>query len=140
MQPTEFIWKNGEFVKWADATVHVTAHALHYGSSVFEGVRTYATKSGPGVFRLQAHTRRLFNSAKLARMEMPFTEDQVNQAIIDTVKRNQLGACYIRPLAFRDAGLMGVEDEKIQQPSRFSPLNGASTLARRQLSRAWMSR
>jgi branched-chain amino acid aminotransferase len=112
MQPTEFIWKNGNFVKWADATVHVTAHALHYGSSVFEGVRTYATKTGPAVFRLQPHTRRLFNSAKLARMEMPYTEDQVNQAIIETVKCNNLGACYIRPLAFRDAGLMGVEGRK----------------------------
>ncbi len=112
MQPTEFIWKNGEFVKWADATVHVTAHVLHYGSSVFEGVRTYATKTGPAVFRLQPHTRRLFNSAKLARMEMPFTEDQINKAVVETVKCNNLGACYIRPLAFRDAGLMGVEGRK----------------------------
>jgi branched-chain amino acid aminotransferase len=109
---SDLIWRNGEFVKWDDANVHVTTHALHYGSSVFEGVRAYMTKTGPAVFRLQPHTRRLFNSAKLARMEMPFTEAQVNQAIMDTVTRNNLGACYIRPLAFRGAGPMGVEGRK----------------------------
>jgi branched-chain amino acid aminotransferase len=112
MQPTEFIWKNGEFVKWADATVHVTAHVLHYGSSVFEGVRCYQTAQGPAVFRLPEHTKRLFNSAKLARMEMPYTQEQVNRAITETVKCNHLNACYIRPIAFRDAGLMGVEGRK----------------------------
>jgi branched-chain amino acid aminotransferase len=112
MQATEFIWKNGEFVKWADATVHVTAHVLHYGSSIFEGVRCYQTAAGPAVFRLQDHTKRMFNSAKLARMEMPYSQEQVNRAIIETVKCNHLNACYIRPLAFRDAGLMGVEGRK----------------------------
>lgn len=112
MQTTEWIWKNGEFVKWADATVHVTTHALHYGSSVFEGVRAYATPDGAAVFRLQAHTKRLFNSAKLARMEMPYSEEQVNRAIIETINCNGLGACYIRPLAFRGAGPMGVEGRK----------------------------
>ena len=71
--PAEWIWKNGEFVKWEDATVHVTTHALHYGSSVFEGIRAYATPQGPAVFRLQPHTRRLLNSAKIARMEVPYT-------------------------------------------------------------------
>lgn len=112
MQTTEWIWKNGEFVKWADATVHVTTHALHYGSSVFEGVRAYANPNGAAVFRLQAHTKRLLNSAKLARMDMPYTEEQVNRAIIETIKCNNLGACYIRPLAFRGAGPMGVEGRK----------------------------
>lgn len=108
----EWIWKNGEFVKWEDATVHVTTHALHYGSSVFEGVRAYDTPQGPAVFRLQDHTRRLFNSAKIARMEMPYTEEQVNQAIIDTIARNGHASCYVRPLAFRGSGVLGVEGRK----------------------------
>jgi branched-chain amino acid aminotransferase len=108
----EWIWKNGEFVKWEDANVHVTTHALHYGSSVFEGVRAYDTPQGPAVFRLQDHTRRLFNSAKIARMEMPFTEAQINDAILETVERNGHASCYIRPLAFRGSGVLGVEGRK----------------------------
>jgi len=109
---SDWIWHNGEFVAWDDCKVHVTAHALHYGSSIFEGVRSYATEQGPAVFRLQAHTRRLFNSAKIARIEMPFSEDDINQAILDTINKNGLGACYIRPLAFRGAGPIGVEGRK----------------------------
>ncbi|MBL8164419.1 MAG: branched-chain amino acid transaminase [Anaerolineae bacterium] len=107
--PAEWIWKNGEFVKWEDATVHVTAHALHYGSSVFEGVRAYSTPQGPAVFRLEPHTRRLFNSAKIARMEMPFTPEQVNEAILETIRRNGHDSCYVRPLAFRGVNRLGVE-------------------------------
>jgi branched-chain amino acid aminotransferase len=110
--PAEWIWKNGEFVKWEDATVDVTAHVLHYGSSVFEGIRAYATPQGPAVFRLQPHTRRLLNSAKIARMEMPFTEDQINSAILETVRRNGHESCYVRPLAYRGSGMMGVEGRK----------------------------
>ncbi len=110
--PAEWIWKNGEFVKWEDANVHVTTHALHYGSSVFEGVRAYATEQGPAVFRLQPHTRRLFNSAKIARMDVPFSEDQINEAIVETIRRNGHDACYIRPLLFRGAGPLGVEGRK----------------------------
>ena len=108
----EWIWKNGEFVKWEDATVHVTTHALHYGSSVFEGVRAYATPQGPGVFRLKDHTRRLANSAKIARMNVPFSEDQINEAILETIRRNGHNSCYIRPLVFRGAGPLGVEGRK----------------------------
>ena len=108
----EWIWKNGEFVKWEDATVHVTTHALHYGSSVFEGVRAYATPQGPGVFRLKDHTRRLANSAKIARMNVPFSEDQINEAILETIRRNGHNSCYIRPLIFRGAGPLGVEGRK----------------------------
>ncbi|MEP7294098.1 MAG: branched-chain amino acid transaminase [Chloroflexota bacterium] len=110
--PAEWIWKNGEFVKWEDANVHVTTHALHYGSSVFEGVRAYATPQGPAVFRLPEHTRRLFNSAKIARMDVPFDEAQINQAIVETVRRNDHDSCYIRPLIFRGAGPLGVEGRK----------------------------
>ncbi|HUN08700.1 MAG TPA: branched-chain amino acid transaminase [Aggregatilineales bacterium] len=105
----EWIWKNGEFVKWADATVHVTAHAMHYGSSVFEGVRAYATPAGPALFRLQPHTKRLLNSAKIARIEVPWSADQINQAIIDTVAKNGHESCYIRPLIYRGALKLGVE-------------------------------
>ncbi|MFN8527163.1 MAG: branched-chain amino acid transaminase [Anaerolineae bacterium] len=108
----EWIWRNGEFVRWEDATVHVTTHALHYGSSVFEGVRAYATPDGPAVFRLQPHTKRLFQSAKIARIEMPFTEAQVNEAILETVRRNGHESCYIRPIVFRGANVLGVEGRK----------------------------
>jgi len=107
--PAEFIWKNGEFVKWEDATVHVTAHALHYGSSVFEGVRAYANPQGPAVFRLEPHTRRLLNSAKIARMEMPYTVEQLNEAILETIRKNGHDSCYVRPLAFRGVNKLGVE-------------------------------
>ena len=107
--PAEYIWKNGELIAWEDATVHVTAHALHYGSSVFEGVRAYATPQGPAVFRLQLHTRRLLNSAKIARIEMSYNEDQINNAILETIRRNGHDACYIRPLVYRGANKLGVE-------------------------------
>jgi branched-chain amino acid aminotransferase len=103
---------NGEFIKWNEANVHVTTHALHYGSSVFEGVRAYATPEGPAAFRLQPHTRRLLNSCKIARIQSPFTEDELNAAIIELIDRNKHEACYIRPLIFRGAGPLGVEGRK----------------------------
>jgi branched-chain amino acid aminotransferase len=108
----EYIWHNGKFLKWEDATVHVTAHALHYGSSVFEGVRAYATPEGPAVFRLQPHTRRLFNSSKISRMALNYTEDEINEAILEVIRRNGHEACYIRPLVMRGAGALGLEGRK----------------------------
>lgn len=110
--PSEWIWMNGKFIKWEEATVHVTTHALHYGSSVFEGVRAYATADGPAVFRLQPHTRRLLNSAKIARIQSPYSEDEINSAVLELVARNKHEACYIRPLMFRGAGMLGVEGRK----------------------------
>lgn len=107
--PAEWIWRNGEFVKWEDATVHVSAHALHYGSSVFEGIRAYATPDGPAVFRLQPHTKRLLNGAKVMRIGHNFTQEQVNAAIVETIARNGHESCYIRPLLFRGAGALGVD-------------------------------
>jgi branched-chain amino acid aminotransferase len=107
--PAEWIWKNGAFVAWEDATVHVTAHALHYGSSVFEGVRAYATPNGPAIFRLEPHTTRLFNSCKIARIEVPYTADQINEAIVSIIQKNGHESCYIRPLIFRGANKLGVE-------------------------------
>ena len=105
----ENVWFNGKFVEWEKATVSVGAHALHYGSSVFEGIRAYATPQGPAVFRLQPHVRRLFNSAKMLRMPIPYTEEQVCQAILDTVAKNGHESCYIRPLAFRGMERLGVD-------------------------------
>ncbi len=106
---TEWIWQNGKFVQWDDATVHVTAHALHYGSSVFEGLRAYDTPKGPAILGLQSHVRRLFDSCKIMRMEMPFTPDQVADAVIETVRRNRLASCYIRPLVYKGVGPIGLD-------------------------------
>jgi branched-chain amino acid aminotransferase len=109
MNTSEFIWFDGTFVPWAEAQVHVLSHALHYGSSVFEGIRCYETQQGPAVFRLPAHVKRMYNSCKIYRMEIPFTADELSAAILDTVARNKLRSCYIRPLVFRGYNQLGVE-------------------------------
>jgi branched-chain amino acid aminotransferase len=101
MIKSTYIWYSGELVPWDEAQVHVTAHVLHYGSSVFEGIRAYATGSGPAVFCLDAHVDRLFNSAKVYRMEIPYSKADVKESILETVKANEHEACYIRPLVFR---------------------------------------
>jgi branched-chain amino acid aminotransferase len=106
---TQFIWFNGKLVPWEKATVHVLSHALHYGSSVFEGIRAYETPSGVAVFRLRDHTRRLFDSAKIYRMTIPFTQEQMNDAIRQVISSNELvRGAYIRPVAFRGYGEIGV--------------------------------
>jgi len=105
----EWVWHNGEFIKYEDATVHVSAHALHYGSSVFEGIRAYATPEGPAVFRLEPHTTRLMNGARIMRMDHNLTADDMNKAIIDLIAKNGHEACYIRPIIFRGAGALGVD-------------------------------
>jgi branched-chain amino acid aminotransferase len=103
------IWFNGELVAHEDATVHVLAHVLHYGSSVFEGIRCYHTeKEGPAVFRLTEHSQRLVDSAKIHRMEVPYSVEEIDQAILDTISDSGLKECYIRPLVFRGAGPKGV--------------------------------
>lgn len=107
--PAEWIWRNGDFVKWEDATVHVSAHAIHYGSSVFEGIRAYATPDGPAVFRLQPHTKRLMNGTKIMRIEHDFSAEDIDQAIVETIDRNGHEACYIRPVIFRGEGALGLE-------------------------------
>lgn len=106
--PTKFIWFNGELVPWENATVHVMTHALHYGSSVFEGVRAYNTPNGPAIFRLGLHTRRLFDSAKIYRMELPYTQEQMNDACKAVVRENGLKSAYLRPLVWRGYGEIGV--------------------------------
>ncbi len=103
------IWVDGKLIPWDQATVHVTAHALHYGSSVFEGIRAYELPSGPAVFRLREHVDRLFNSCKIYRLPIPFSKAQVGQAILDTVAANGHKSCYIRPLVIRGPGPLGVD-------------------------------
>ena len=105
---TQQIWQNGKFVKWATATTHVLTHALHYGSGVFEGVRFYETDRGPAIFRLKEHVRRLFYSAKTLSMKIPYTQKQISEAIIQTVKVNKIKSGYIRPLCFFGYGKMGL--------------------------------
>ncbi len=102
------IWMNGKFVAWDDANVHVLSHVLHYGSSVFEGIRVYDTPAGPAVFRLDEHVKRLIESAKIYRMDIPYSFDELRDAMIETVNVNDLGACYIRPLVYRGYGEVGV--------------------------------
>jgi branched-chain amino acid aminotransferase len=101
---TEYIWLNGKLVLWDQATVHVTAHALHYGSTVFEGVRAYEIKERPHILCLDAHIKRLFNSCKIYRMNAGYTPEEIKQAIIDTIEANQLKSCYIRPVVYRGSG------------------------------------
>jgi len=111
MKYPEWIWQNGSIKPWADATTHVMAHALHYGSSVFEGIRCYDTPNGPAIFRLTDHTRRLFASAKIYDMVIPYTVDEINAACRDVVKRNELAKAYLRPVAYRGLGGFGLSAE-----------------------------
>ena len=106
---TEWIWHNGDFVKWDEAKVHVTAHALHYGSSVFEGLRAYERQQGTAILGLPAHVRRLFDSCRVMRMQLTYGPDEVSAAIVETVRRNQLRSCYIRPLVYKGVGPIGLD-------------------------------
>jgi branched-chain amino acid aminotransferase len=108
MEPQDLIWKNGEFVAWEDAQVHVLTHGLHYGTGVFEGIRCYETERGPAVFRHADHLRRLEQSAELYYLEMPYSAEQIRQATHELLRRCDLGSAYIRPLAFRGYGSLGL--------------------------------
>ena len=102
------IWMNGSLVDWADAKIHIASHVVHYGSGVFEGARCYDTKRGPACFRLDAHMRRLLASAKIYRMEYSLSQEQLENAVLDTIRANQYRACYIRPLIYRGYDTLGV--------------------------------
>ena len=102
------IWFDGQLVDWRDAKIHVLTHTLHYGCGAFEGVRAYNTAGGTAIFRLQEHTQRLFNSAKILRMTIPFTQDQVNEAQKEVVRVNKLESCYLRPLTWIGSEKLGV--------------------------------
>jgi branched-chain amino acid aminotransferase len=109
IKSSEWIWYNGKLVPWADAKVHVLTHALHYGSSVFEGIRVYSTPRGPAVFRLRAHTRRMLESAKIHRIDVPYSADELDAACKHVVLRNGLvNGAYIRPIVFRGYGEVGL--------------------------------
>lgn len=108
IKKVEKIWMNGHLVNWDNATIHILSHVIHYGSSWFEGIRCYNTKRGSAIFRLDAHLRRLYDSVKIYRAEIPYTKQQIQKAIIDTIRANKLKACYIRPVVYRGYGEIGV--------------------------------
>jgi branched-chain amino acid aminotransferase len=108
LEPSDKIWMDGRFVNWNDATVHVLTHSLHYGLAAFEGIRCYKGQNGSAIFRLREHVDRLFDSAHIALMAMPYDKKQVAEAIVETVRVNRLDACYIRPLVYIGYGAMGL--------------------------------
>ncbi len=108
------IWMDGELVEWQAAQIHVLTHTLHYGMGVFEGVRAYATERGAAIFRLADHTQRLFNSARITRMEIPFSMETLNQAHLEVVRANSLEACYLRPLVYYGSEGMGLNAQGLQ--------------------------
>jgi branched-chain amino acid aminotransferase len=112
LQSTKHIWHNGKLVPWEHATIHVMSHVIHYGSSIFEGIRCYKTEQGAAIFRLPDHMQRLLDSAKIYRMDLPYTLEQLNAAVVETVEANGIFPCYIRPIAFRGYGEMGVNPLK----------------------------
>jgi branched-chain amino acid aminotransferase len=102
------IWMNGSLVEWADAKIHIASHVIHYGSGVFEGARCYATPRGSACFRLDAHMRRLYDSARIYRMELPYAVGPLTDAVLETIRANEAKACYIRPIAYRGYHALGV--------------------------------
>src|SRR5579863_728639 len=113
LTPTEKIWHNGRFIRWEDATIHVLSHVVNYGSSVFEGIRCYSTPDGPAIFRLREHVRRMVDSAKIYRIEdLGFSAQELAEAMLELVRVNKMEACYIRPIAFRGYGDIGVNPLK----------------------------
>ncbi len=109
LQKSKYIWFNGKLVPWDDAQVHVSVHALHYGSSIFEGIRAYETPRGPAILGLRPHVRRLFDSCRLLRYEVPYTQEEIEKAIIETVRENEHKSCYIRPLVFLGSETMNLD-------------------------------
>lgn len=108
IKPTAKIWHNGKFINWDDATIHVLAHVTSYGSSVFEGLRCYETASGPAVFRPREHMRRLLDSAKVYRIHLNYSIDELTEAMIELIRINDMRSCYVRPLVIRGYGNVGV--------------------------------
>lgn len=108
MNRSEKVWFDGQLVPWDEATVHVASHAIHYGSSVFEGIRAYALPTGPAVFCLDEHIDRMWNSCRVYRLEIPYSKDEISRAIMETILANGQGACYIRPVIFRGWGTFSV--------------------------------
>jgi branched-chain amino acid aminotransferase len=112
MTPTEKIWHNGRFIRWEEATIHVLSHVVSYGSSVFEGIRCYSTPAGPALFRLNEHVRRMVDSAKVYRIAIGYSAGDLAEAMKETVRVNNMDACYVRPIVMRGFGEMGVNGLK----------------------------
>jgi branched-chain amino acid aminotransferase len=112
IEPTKNIWHNGQLMPWEKANIHVMSHVVHYGSSVFEGIRCYTQPDGAGIFRLNEHMQRLIHSAKIYRMPLPYSLEQLNAAVVEVVEANGIAPCYIRPIAFRGYGEIGVNPLK----------------------------
>lgn len=112
LETTANIWHNGELIPWEKAQIHVMSHVIHYGSSVFEGIRCYTQGESAGIFRLQEHMQRLINSAKIYRMPLPYSLEQLNEAVVEVVEANGVAPCYVRPIAFRGYGEIGVNPLK----------------------------
>jgi branched-chain amino acid aminotransferase len=108
IQPVDKVWMDGKLVDWEDARIHVVSHALHYGTGVFEGIRSYETPRGPAIFRLTDHIKRLYRSAHIYSMEIPFSQEEVIGGALATVRENGMGACYVRPLVWRGYAEMGI--------------------------------
>ncbi len=129
-----WIWQNGKMTPWQDATVHVMAHGLHYGSSVFEGIRAYGTEQGPAIFRLQEHLHRLFDSCKMYRMPVPYSFADMESACCDVIEQNELQGAYIRPIVYRDASSLGLAPSADDPMSvavmafEWGPLHGAEAV------------
>lgn len=117
------IWFDGQFIPWQNATVHVMSHALHYGTSVFEGLRCYDTPKGSVIFRLKDHVRRLFDSAKIYRIDIPFAAEAIFDACVEIIRQNQMKSAYLRPLVFRGYGAVGVDSEGSQTHVMVAALN-----------------
>ncbi|KKU10477.1 MAG: Branched-chain amino acid aminotransferase [Candidatus Woesebacteria bacterium GW2011_GWB1_45_5] len=109
MQPTSWIWINGKLIRWEDATLHFLTHTLHYGTGVFEGIRCYETDEGPAIFRLKEHIERLFKSGEYLDMELPYTQQQIEDACTEVIQANKLPSAYIRPIVFYGYGKMGLD-------------------------------
>ena len=108
MNKSEKIWMNGELVDWNDAKIHILSHVIHYGSSTFEGIRCYETAKGPAVLFLDEHIKRLYDSSKIYRIEIPYSTQELKEAVLDTIMANKHNSCYIRPLVYRGQGALGV--------------------------------
>lgn len=108
IEATEWIWRDGAFIPWADAQVHVLSHSMQFGSAAFEGVRCYHTPNGPAIFRLREHLTRLLNSVKIYRMELAYSVDELSDACCELVRRNKVDACYLRPMVVRGYGAAGM--------------------------------
>jgi branched-chain amino acid aminotransferase len=109
---TEWVWMSGKLVRWNEATVHVSAHGLHYGSGVFEGMRCYETEEGPALFRLDAHLDRLFYSAAVYGLAIPYSHEEISEAICETIQKNDFTSCYVRPICFYGSGALGVNPSR----------------------------